>query len=106
MKKSIASLITAAALTTVAIAPAAAQEAPADNAGSSAPAVVQTQDNTDDTNTGGEQAPNTPWLAFLQSSEQGPVGTILAVVLGIVTIALTAYTSFKDVLPNPANLLK
>lgn len=109
MKKTLATLVTAAAVACGAASPAAAQEAPA----SPVPAVSQSGDMATGPDNGAaepgavdEDVPTTAWLTLLESSQQGNIGVIIGAVLGVVTVVLSLYGAFKDVLPNPAALVK
>lgn len=96
----LASLVTAAALSTAALvsAPVAGAEEPA------APIVGINADRSTPTpgNPDPDMAvtPTTPWLRILEGSSQGPVAVIMAALFGIISIGFAAYKEFGDYLPK------
>lgn len=102
MKRSrLASLVTAATLSTSALvsAPVAGAEEPA------APIVQVNVDRNSKPEPGNPDPgmavkPTTPWLRILESSSQGPAAVIISVLFGIISIGFAAYKEFGDYLPK------
>ena len=96
----LASLVTAAALSTAALvaAPVAGAEEPA------APIAQVHADRSkpEPGNPDPDMAvkPTTPWLRILEGSSQGPASVIISVLFGIISIGFAAYKEFGDYLPK------
>lgn len=106
----LASLITAAALsvTTLVSAPIAGAEgavAPAAQTnqtaqGSSAQEAAPSEPDPNNPDPDMTVMPKTPWLRIVEGSSQGPIGVIVAILFGIISIGFAVYKEFGDYLPK------
>lgn len=94
----LASLVTAAALSTAALVavPVAGAEEPA------APIAQEHADRSNPTpkNPDPDTGVTTPWLRILEGSSQGPVAIVIAILFGIISIGFAAYKEFGEYLPK------
>lgn len=108
-------LVAAAAVSVAAVAvpTASAQEAPtpvetavdttaeavATTAGATAETTSDADELTEPDPNIAEQ-PTTPWLRILEGSSAGPVGVIITILFGIISLGMAAYQQFGEYLPK------
>ncbi|AJI78309.1 MULTISPECIES: hypothetical protein [Corynebacterium] len=46
------------------------------------------------------EQPTTPWLRILEGSSAGPVGVIITILFGIISLGMAAYQQFGEYLPK------